>query len=79
MVVKYTTPFTRKSGDANTSCGNTTVNMSATKFVYDNLNLYQDLQLCLLLGDDNLSVMDVTPSNRKYFDDVHLLERVLIE
>jgi hypothetical protein len=32
--VRYTTPFTRKSGDANTSSGNSLVNIAATYDVY---------------------------------------------
>jgi hypothetical protein len=33
-VVKYTTPYTRKSGDSNTSEGNSSVNIAATFDVY---------------------------------------------
>jgi hypothetical protein len=32
--IKYSTPYTRKSGDANTSVGNSTVNICATNYVY---------------------------------------------
>lgn len=33
-VVKYSTPYTRKSGDANTSSGNSVINLTAAYNVY---------------------------------------------
>lgn len=55
-VVKYTTPYTRKSGDSNTSEGNSSVNIAATYDVYSQLGIYAELERCLILGDDNLSI-----------------------
>jgi len=49
---KYTCPYTRKSGDQNTSIGNTFINFSVHCWALDQLNV-SDFYM-LALGDDNL-------------------------
>jgi hypothetical protein len=57
-IVKYSTPYTRKSGDANTSEGNSVVNMAATYDVYNQIEIFEKVDTCLLLGDDNYTVVE---------------------
>jgi len=61
--VKYKVPYTRKSGDPNTSCGNSIINGMVTKFVLHTLNL--DNNKMLVQGDDNLVVIEQQFSPRK--------------
>jgi len=56
MAIRFTTPYTRKSGDANTSTGNSAINIAATYNVFEQLGIYSDLERAIILGDDNLSI-----------------------
>lgn len=55
-MIKYMTSFTRKSGDANTSTGNSSINLAATYSSYKETGVFDNLILCLILGDDNISI-----------------------
>jgi hypothetical protein len=64
--VKYKVPYTRKSGDPNTSCGNSIINAMCAKFIFSNvLHIGNHM---LVQGDDNLIVV------RKLFSNSELRE-----
>ncbi len=60
--VKYSVPYTRRSGDPNTSCGNSLVNGATADYVLSKVCMELGLKThnqmrMLVLGDDNLIVL----------------------
>ncbi len=55
-VLKYTTRYTRKSGDPQTTVGNTIINMFAHYRMYKKLKIYDDLIVAFCLGDDHFAI-----------------------
>lgn len=74
--------YGRKSGDANTSMGNTIINCGAFKYVSEKLGMNSsNTSVALMLGDDNLFGTDVDldiPTLEKAFSEAGLVAKVKI-
>jgi len=73
--IKYAVPYTRKSGDPNTSVGNSFINGVMTRYcietAFQTMGLIDEVKM-LILGDDNLSVSTI-PLNHYQQDELREL------